>query len=124
MYNKRLNLTEEMILNEKDINVIRQWKSDIEKEMNDFQMRTCKYEKLNYRQKMVQQSLTGLWKMCRSRISEHIQNLKEQGVWKSERDRRTERHLGSVFMRIAKEELDEDVFENILNKAKTKINEG
>lgn len=124
MYNKKMNLTAEMIINENDIAVIRNWKLELEKEISEFETRTSQYEKLSNGQKMAYRSMKGLWRLCRSRIGEYTLQLKEQGVWQSERYRKTQRHLASVFMEIAKKELPKDVYTNILGKSKAQINEG
>lgn len=123
MYNKKMNLTAEMILTEKDIAVIRNWKIELEKEINEFETRTSKYEKLNKGQLMYYRSMKGMSRLCRSRIGEYNLQLKEQGVWQSERSRKSQRYLASVFMEIAKNELPKDVYVSILEKAKNKINE-
>lgn len=124
MYNKKMNLTAEMILAEKDIAVIRNWKIELEKEINEFETRTSQYEKLSKGQLMSYRSMKGMWRLCRSRIGEYTLQLKEQGVWQSERSRKSQRHLASVFMEMAKRELPKDVYISILEKAQVKIDEG
>lgn len=121
IYNKNLDLSDCDIANEDDINTLNKWKIEIERELADFNTNTADYEKLSYRQIRVKSGLIELRKLCRSKIATYVIKLKEEGKWKSRRDVSTARHLASVFMKIAKDRLTNDLYKEILADAQMKI---
>ena len=121
MYNKELNLTEEDILQENNIAVINAWKLQIEKELLNFQVYTSRFDHLNGNQKRYYTALNSMRKICKSKITAHINKLKEDGVWKSSRDIRTKRHLASVFMEEAKKILPPSIYKQILEVSQNKM---
>ena len=121
IYSEKLNLTDEIINNETDINAVINWKKEIEKELAYFHLRTSHYQCLSYKQKAAKSALLSLRNLCKSRIGEYKLKLKKDGKWKSKQDFKSERHLASVFMELAKSELNKDEYNRILNLAKEKI---
>ena len=121
IYSEKLNLSDEIINNETDINAVINWKKEIEKELADFHLRTSHYQRLSNKQKAAKSALLSLRNLCKSRIGEYNLKLKEDGKWKSKQDFKSERHLASVFMELAKSELNKDEYNRILNLAKEKI---
>lgn len=121
IYSEKLNLSDEIIKNETDINSVINWKKEIEKELADFHLRTSRYQCLSNKQKAAKSALLSLRNLCKSKIGEYNLKLKEEGKWKSKQDFKSERHLASVFMELAKLELNKDEYNRILNLAKEKI---
>ncbi len=118
-----IDITEEMILNETDIQVIIKWKNELLGKLSEFKVKTAPYKKLNVGQKKVEASIWALIKLCKAKIGDYNLKLKEEGKWKYNREIKTQRHLASVFMEIAKNRLDKQVYKDILELAQSKINE-
>lgn len=121
IYSEKLNISDEMVNNESDINVIIDWKKEIEKELADFHIRTSRYSHLSNKQKIAKSALISLRNLCKNKIGEYNLRLKEEGKWRSHRDQKQERHLASIFMEIAKIELNKDEYNRILNLAKDRM---
>ena len=73
------------------------------------------------KQKQYISSLLGLKQLCKSKIDEHLNELKERGVWKTHKEMKSQRHLASVFMMEAKQILPKDVYQEILRKSQEMI---
>ena len=119
---ENFEITDEMILNEDNITEIFKMRNHIKQEIAAFKMRTSKYKYLTPSQKKVESSLIALLKLSKSKAREYELKLKEEVKWKSGRQYRTERHLASAFMEIAKDILEKDKYKEILNLAQSRIN--
>lgn len=118
-----IEITEEMILNETDIQVVINWKNELLGKLSEFKIKTAPYKRLNAGQKKVETSIWALIKLCKAKIGDYNLKLKEEGKWKYNREIKTQRHLASVFMEIAKNRLDKQTYKDILELAQKKINE-
>lgn len=121
IYNEKLCLSDEMINNETDINEIINWKMEIEKELSEFNLRISSCDKLSLRQKTARSALMSLRSLCKTKIYNYNLKLKEEGKWNSHKDQKTKRHLASIFMEIAKKELNINDYNRILELSKSKL---
>ena len=102
IYNKKLGISDEMINNEEDMDVVMGWRREIEAEIVEFNLRTANYPELSRNQKKARAILYSLRLLCKSRMSLYDLQLKEEGKWKSPREVKSDRYLASVFMEVAK----------------------
>ena len=101
IYNKKLGISDEMINNEEDMDVVMGWRREIEAEIVEFNLRTANYPELSRNQKKARAILYSLRLLCKSRMSLYDLQLKEEGKWKSPREVKSDRYLASVFMEVA-----------------------
>ena len=121
MYNKTLNITEEDILKEDSLDVLRQKRIEIEQHLSETKLNFSKYKKLTSKQKQYISSLIGLRKICRLKIKDIMDELREKGVWVSGRDIRKQMHLASIFMEEAKKRLDKEIYNELLKISQSRI---
>ena len=117
IYNKKLGISDEMINNEEDMDVVMGWRREIEAEIVEFNLRTANYPELSRNQKKARAILYSLRLLCKSRMSLYDLQLKEEGKWKSPREVKSDRYLASVFMEVAKKQLPKPEYRRLLEAA-------
>ena len=68
IYNKKLGISDEMINNEEDMDVVMGWRREIEAEIVEFNLRTANYPELSRNQKKARAILYSLRLLCKSRM--------------------------------------------------------
>ena len=121
MYNKDLNLTENNIINENRIHVLREMRMKIEQHLAETKLNFSKYERLTSKQKQYLSSLIGLRKIVKTKIKDHTEELKEKGIWVSGREIKKQMHLASIFMEEAKKMLPKDLYNELLNISQNRL---
>lgn len=123
MYYKKLGLTPEDVLNEPDIERVKEWQKAIEADLAEFKASMARYDVLKPGQKRMDEVLYAFSKLCRKRIAAHCLELKEQGLWKTRKDRKQERVFSVAFQQAARETLPKETYDAIVALANKKINE-
>lgn len=116
MYNKQLNITEIDITAQNDIHVLSDWRRSIEMQITEV-LTTVEYNKqaLSPNGK----KLIGYLTLFRKLINIRIGEVKFASGYRSESSRRKDRALSMLFMNKAKELLDAETYNNILDAAKS-----
>lgn len=117
MTDDKFCITQEDIINA-DIETLRKMRVEIAQHTTNIMVEYAKYTKLTGKQRRYLVALKGLKKLCHTRLINHIENQKEQGLWKSPRQVKAELHLYSLFVAEAKKRLSKDVYNEIMEVAK------
>lgn len=121
MYNKTLGITEDAIFREDDLGKLREMRIDIENHLAETKISFSKYNRLTTKQKQYLSSLVGLRKLCKAKISNRMGELREKGVWRSNREIKEQMHLASIFMEESKKRLPSELYKEILEISKERL---
>lgn len=114
MYYKKLGLTPEDVLNEPDIERVKEWQKAIDADLADFKARTSGYSVMTPGQRHMKAVLEAFSTLCYKRIGDHNIELKEQGLWKTHKARKQERVFSVAFQQVAKEHLDKETYDRLV----------
>lgn len=123
MYYKKLGISEEDVVNEPDIEKVKEWKRTIDADLADFKARTSGYSVMTPGQRHMKAVLEAFSTLCYKRIGDHNIELKEQGLWKTHKARKQERVFSVAFQQVAKEHLDKETYDRLVALTNEKINE-
>lgn len=117
IYNKKLGITDEMISEERDLETLSLWRRSIEVQMTELLKSVDSKDTLSKQGKVLYKCLISFRKILNTRIGE----IKTGMGYRSERSLRKDRTLSMLFQQKAKEILDKNTYEEILDAAKAEI---
>lgn len=123
MYYKKLGITGEDVLNETDMEKVKEWKRVVEEDLSGFRVKTSCYKQLSPKQKQYEALLVQFKYLIQRRIGEYCLELREKGLWKKSKDRKQERIFSVAFQQAAKEHLPKETYDMLVELANQKVSE-
>ena len=117
IYNKELGITTDDIAQEVDLGTLCQWKRSTDIQITELLKNVDGIRMLSKKGQTLYKCLFTFKKLLNARIAE----IKTTTGYRSERSLRKDRTLSMLFQKKAKEMLDKEVYEMILNAAKEEI---
>ena len=122
VYNKELNITEIDVENQNNIDTLNEWMKSLESQIASILIGSDGWTTLPQNKKIAYQCMVTLRKTVKRKIGECWLKIKEENGWKSEKNKRKDRTLSMVFMKIAKKELSKEEYFRLLSIAQNEIN--
>lgn len=121
--NKQLGITEEDVMLEQDIETLADWRADLDTQIASILAHNSvnSWRELPPKAKSAYTYVVALQKIVKKRIGDISEVMKIETGYRSERQKRKDRHLAGVFMEVAKKELPKDDYARLLTLAQEKL---